>query len=234
MDTEYEKQIKQGRDRMEVIASATMTIKSAISVVAETLITEYAPKEVEGAHTDIVDAGAHARSTCRQLADLAEQVREGSKGLGAIAKEIDKIEYGTRRLFADLIKRAEDEEQRRRELAEEERRREEERQQTIPGTDAPPAQGAAQTSSPSAETIFGDAPEGIVEQTAAGALSVLLEAARKLAREDASQQKRTEDTGALASALLLPLEMLPHLPVLFVAYEETWEATKGKKRKGRA
>lgn len=213
MEFEYEQQIKQARARLEAIASATFTIASAVQVIATTLIQEHAPKEIEFSHADIVEAGQHARSTIRTLADLAEQAKEAAKGLSAVNKEVEKIDYGTRRLLADLLQRADAEEQRRREEERERQEREAKRQQGLPFDEKP-------------------VEPSIVDQTAAAALPRYLEAAREQARQDAARGLRCETAGDLSTALDLPEEMAPHLPVLFVAYEETAAAAAPKKRKG--
>ena len=224
MEFEYEKQIKQDRARLEAIASAAFTVNSSVQVIAATLIQEHAPSEVEASSADIVEAGAAARSTCRTLADLAEQAKEGGKALSAIGKEIEKIDYAARRLFADLLARADAEEARRREEERERREREEKRQQDLPIGDAP-------TSSPGAETMSQDAGP-LTQGVAAAALPRYLEAAREQARQDAARGLRCEHRGDLIAMLDLPGEMAPHLSGLFEAYEQAHADAAPKKRKG--
>ena len=242
MEFEYEQQIKQARARLEAIASATFTIASAVQVIATTLIQEHAPKEIEFSHADIVEAGQHARSTIRTLADLAEQAKEAAKGLSAVNKEVEKIDYGTRRLLADLLQRADAEEQRRREEERERQEREAKRQQDMPIGGAPKSSPGAETMSADdprlpalfAEALRPPAPGALIAQTAAAALPRYLEAAREQARQDAARGLRCETAGDLSTALDLPEEMGEHLPKLWAAYEETAAAAApkgGKKRK---
>lgn len=132
MDTEYEKQIKGARDRIAACQSACMTIAVAVGIIERELIHDRVPGEIEFAHADIVEAGSHARVTCAEIDSLSEHAAAAAKGLAKATKDLEFIARAGRRLFADIMARADAEEQRRRQEEEERREREEKRQQDLP------------------------------------------------------------------------------------------------------
>lgn len=220
MDTEYEKQMKACRDRIAACQSACMTIAVSVGIIERELIHDRAPGEVEAGTADIVEAGSHARVTCSEIDSLSEHAAAAAKGLAKASKDLEFIARAGRRLFGDIIARADAEEQRRREEADEKRREEEQRQQDLP-----------LTSSPGAETMSQDAGP-LTAQAAAAALPRYLEAAREQARQDAARGLRCEHRGDLIAMLDLPGEMAPHLSGLFEAYEQAHADAAPKKRKG--
>lgn len=149
MDTEYEKQIKGARDRIAACQSACMTIAVAVGIIERELIHDRVPGDIESAHADIVEAGSHARVTCAEIDSLSEHAAAAAKGLAKATKDLEFIARAGRRLFADIMARADAEEQRRREEEEEERKAKEKRQQELPI-------GGAPKSGPGAKTIVRD------------------------------------------------------------------------------
>ena len=137
MDTEYEKQIKAARDRIATCQSACMTLAVAVTIIEQALIHDRVPSDVEAAHADIVEAGSHARVTCAEVDSLAEQAAAAAKGLAKASKDLEFVARAGRRLFGDLLSRADAEVADivatvRREEEQERQRREDERQQDLP------------------------------------------------------------------------------------------------------